>query len=205
MPPDSCLVWISPRYHSRRMVQNKSHITFPLVSRHRAATCMVLYKNLLSSPLFSYFRCLQFGTSRMGMDPIEWFQGAEDFPSLNTEYGDRAAIVASVPTRKTGVNSRNIKLHTLHDQRLRSIRYFRQNVLSFALFFVKWMGAGTYRRYCGQAAHASATAFFSPGFSCCLFLCPCLFRICRESNKRSNWVCRHRLSCISVLCKLWRA
>lgn len=54
----------------------------------------------------------------MGKDHVEWFLGAVDFPSLRSgEYADGAATVARIPTPKNGVNSRNIKLHTLRYQR----------------------------------------------------------------------------------------
>lgn len=53
----------------------------------------------------------------MGTDPIEWFQGAADFPSLDASYGDQAALVASLPSPKGAVNSRDIKLATLHHRR----------------------------------------------------------------------------------------
>ncbi|CAN0270197.1 unnamed protein product, partial [Laminaria digitata] len=33
----------------------------------------------------------KFGSKGMGGDPIDWFQGAAHFPSLDLEYGDRAA------------------------------------------------------------------------------------------------------------------
>lgn len=56
----------------------------------------------------------------MGADPIEWFQGAADFPSLNVEYGERAAAVAGISATKNGVDSRDIKLHTLNHQRRHS-------------------------------------------------------------------------------------
>lgn len=64
----------------------------------------------------------QFGSARMGSDPIEWFQGAIDFPSLNSNFGEQAALVAALPAPKVGVESRDIKLHTLRHQRSRASR-----------------------------------------------------------------------------------
>lgn len=58
----------------------------------------------------------------MGADPIEWFQGTVDFPSLNSEFGERAAVVAALPAKKVGVDSRDIRLHMLRHQRSRASR-----------------------------------------------------------------------------------
>lgn len=59
----------------------------------------------------------------MGMDPIDWFQGAAHFPSVDVEYGDRAAEVAGIRSPKHGVDSRDIKLHVLRHQLAVATRY----------------------------------------------------------------------------------
>ena len=58
----------------------------------------------------------------MGIDRIDRFLGADDFPSVDLEYGDRAEEVASIRARKIGVDSRDIKLHVLHHQRAMATR-----------------------------------------------------------------------------------
>ncbi|CAM9182571.1 unnamed protein product [Ascophyllum nodosum] len=65
----------------------------------------------------------KFGTASMGADPVEWFQGAMDFPSLQqtetqteTERRGKAEEVAEIPILRDAVNSRDIKLHTLYHQ-----------------------------------------------------------------------------------------
>lgn len=71
----------------------------------------------------SYRVMLQFGTASMGSDPIEWYQGVVDYPSLGWRYGgDGAEDVARMAVTKNSINSRDIKLYTLYHQRDSAIR-----------------------------------------------------------------------------------
>lgn len=68
---------------------------------------------------------MQFGTASIGSDPIEWYQGVVDYPSLGWRYGgggDEADEVAGMVVAKNGINSRDIKLYTLNHQRDSAIR-----------------------------------------------------------------------------------
>lgn len=80
----------------------------------------VPHLSICSAQTLAFFS--QFGSMDMGIDRIDRFLGADDFPSVDLEYGDRAEEVASIRARKIGVDSRDIKLHVLHHQRAMATR-----------------------------------------------------------------------------------
>lgn len=96
-----------PSHHTNAM--------FRLVAprQRRTPTRRFMYSPTYAADTYLF----QFGSESMGMEPIDWFQGATHFPSVDVEYGDRAAEVAGIRSPKHGVNSRDIKLHVLDHQR----------------------------------------------------------------------------------------